>query len=180
LPSIRVDKPFPWAGSAAGRAMKEVEGSTSRKSMKEGAMYSSLARHRVAAAVAGLLIAGSGALAATPALAAAPAPGAGAGSAAAAPAGGSSTATPAAGQSAQAAAEPKGKVVSRLPLSIRAQATSNSKYLGSLQPGAVVALHCKVTGQNVDGNNRWYRLGAGRTGYVAARYVQNLATVPWC
>jgi uncharacterized protein YgiM (DUF1202 family) len=155
-------------------------------------MYSSLATHRVTTAIAGLLIAGSGVLAATPALAAAPVPGAGSAATASTstattgPAT-SSTATPSAGGATSTAAqpqkpatEPTGRVVSRLPLTIRQKATTNSRALGSLQPGAVVALHCKVVGQNVDGNNRWYRLGAGRSGYVAARYVQNLATVPWC
>ncbi|RDG35520.1 SH3 domain-containing protein, partial [Streptomyces corynorhini] len=74
----------------------------------------------------------------------------------------------------------KGKVVSRLPLHIRERATADSRSLGVLQPGAVVSLSCKVHGQNVGGNDLWYRLGDGRGGYVAARYVQNLAPVAYC
>jgi Cu/Zn superoxide dismutase len=78
------------------------------------------------------------------------------------------------------AAEPTGKVVSRVNLSIREQPTTNSKFLGSLRPATVVALHCKKVGQNVDGNNLWYMLGKGKPGYVSARYVKNLAAVPYC
>ncbi|MCQ4040781.1 SH3 domain-containing protein [Streptantibioticus rubrisoli] len=78
------------------------------------------------------------------------------------------------------AAEPTGKVVSRVNLSIREQPTTNSKFLGSLRPATVIALHCKKVGQNVDGNNLWYLLGGGKPGYVSARYVKNLAAVPYC
>jgi hypothetical protein len=75
---------------------------------------------------------------------------------------------------------PTGKVVSRLNLSIRQQPTANSKFLGSIRPGTVIALQCKKVGQNVAGNDLWYLLGNGKPGYVSARYVQNLATVPYC
>lgn len=162
-------------------------------------MYSAQPKHRVTTAIAGLLIAGSGLAVATSAYAADPQPvtGAGTGTASSpaapvqgsAPAQGTASAPGStgqdgqsgqAGQSAQAAAEPLGRVVSKLPLSIRAAATSDSSYLGSLQPGATITLHCKVLGQNVEGNNRWYRLGNGRAGYVTARYVENLSPVPWC
>lgn len=172
-------------------------------------MYSAHARHRVTAGIAGLLIAGSGLLAATSAYAADPKPGTGTDNGTAAapaapaapaqdaqgaqgphgaqgahgsmPAGGTSASAPtSAGQQTQAAAEPRGKVISRLPLSIREKATSNSRYLGALQPGTIIALHCKVVGQNVDGNKLWYQLGNGRPGYVSARYVDNLAVVPYC
>jgi hypothetical protein len=154
-------------------------------------MYSALAKHRVTTGIAGLLIAGSGLLAATSASAAEPQPSTGSDTGTAAapaapaqgstPAGGTSAAAPtSAARPGQAAWQPQGRVVSRLPLSIRAMATSNSRYLGALQPGAVVYLQCKVVGQNVDGNRLWYRLGNGRPGYVTARYVQNLAVVPYC
>ncbi|MEW1866149.1 SH3 domain-containing protein [Streptomyces sp. NPDC088194] len=166
-------------------------------------MYSAHAKHRVTAGIAGLLIAGSGLLAATSAYAADPKPGTGTDTGTAAapaapaqdaqdaqgaqgaqgstPAAGTSAAAPTSdGQQAQAAAEPQGKVISRLPLTIREMATSNSRSLGSFQPGTVIWLHCKVVGQNVEGNKLWYKLGNGRAGYVSARYVQNLAVVPYC
>ncbi|GHF19779.1 hypothetical protein GCM10010359_21260 [Streptomyces morookaense] len=75
---------------------------------------------------------------------------------------------------------PKGKVVSRLPLSIRERPAQAAKYLGALKPGTVVELACKKHGSNVDGNDLWYLLGNGKPGYVAARYVQNLSPVPLC
>ncbi|MCF3965095.1 SH3 domain-containing protein [Streptomyces fuscigenes] len=131
-------------------------------------MHASRVGRRVATTVAGLLIAGAAGLAAAPANAASPAPGGHPASAAAQPAQGT------------ARQEPRGKVVSRLTLSIRERATSNSRYLGGLQPGSIVHLYCKVRGQNVDGNDLWYKLGDGRPGYVAARYVQNLDAVPYC
>ncbi|MEV7084805.1 SH3 domain-containing protein [Streptomyces sp. NPDC093085] len=86
---------------------------------------------------------------------------------------------PAAPQAAPAA-EPTGRVVSRLPLAVRQRPTAHSTYLGSVQPGAIIPLSCKVVGEDVDGNSLWYRLGDGRPGYVAARYVHNLAPVPYC
>jgi hypothetical protein len=146
-------------------------------------MYSAHARHRVTTGIAGLLIAGSGLLAATSAYAAAPRPAVPADSStgAASAVSSASTAAPAsAGEQTQATAEPQGRVVSRLPLTIREKATSNSRSLGAFQPGTVIWLHCKVVGQNVDGNKLWYLLGNGRPGYVAARYVQNLSAVPYC
>ncbi|MFD7923556.1 SH3 domain-containing protein [Streptomyces sp. NPDC059740] len=81
---------------------------------------------------------------------------------------------------ATAAAPPQGRVVSRLPLSIRERPTTRSTYLGALRPGSVVRLACKVRGENVAGNDLWYLLGEGRPGYVTARWVRNLSPVPWC
>ncbi|MER5988443.1 SH3 domain-containing protein [Streptomyces sp. NPDC001787] len=83
-------------------------------------------------------------------------------------------------EAAAPAAEPEGQVVSRTALHVREEPNTRSRVLGSLPPGAVIRLHCKVVGENVDGNNRWYLLGSGRPGYVSARYVRNLSTVPWC
>jgi hypothetical protein len=77
------------------------------------------------------------------------------------------------------ASRPEGKVVSRLPLSIRERPTTDSRRLGSLAAGSVVPLSCKVRGRDVDGNDLWYRLW-GRSGWVAARYVRNLSPVSYC
>ncbi|BBA95858.1 hypothetical protein RVR_887 [Actinacidiphila reveromycinica] len=164
-------------------------------------MYPAHARHRVTTGIAGLLIAGCGLLAATSAYAVAPRParpaGTGTGASAPAPDHRGRQAPPSADrrpradtdqqapssagdQQTFAAAEPQGRVVSRLPLTVREKATSASGSLGSLRSGAVVALHCKAVGQSVDGNTLWYLLGDGRPGYVAARHVQNLSAVPSC
>ena len=73
-----------------------------------------------------------------------------------------------------------GEVVARLPLNIRASATTNSAVLGSYDPGTIIHIKCKVNGQNVDGNPRWYKLYY-RSGWVAARYVENIGAAPsWC
>ncbi|MET9359581.1 SH3 domain-containing protein [Streptomyces sp. NPDC006632] len=103
-------------------------------------------------------------------------------------AGGASAATPTAdgtpavqtAGAAPAAAEPKGKIVANGGLWVHQEANTTSKRLTLLPNGTVTALQCKKTGQNVDGNKLWYRLGAGKSGWIAARYVQNLAAVPYC
>ncbi|WP_223185001.1 SH3 domain-containing protein [Streptomyces sp. CBMA152] len=78
------------------------------------------------------------------------------------------------------AAEPNGKVVANGGLWTHQGSTTASKRLGLLPQGTVVALQCKKAGENVDGNKLWYKLGAGKPGWVAARYVVNLAPVPYC
>ncbi|MEV8394475.1 MULTISPECIES: SH3 domain-containing protein [unclassified Streptomyces] len=128
---------------------------------------------RVASGLAALVIVGSGPLAATPA---------GAADVTSSPAAASLVAgDPLPTRPARTpAGEPRGKVVSRITLSIREEPTSHSAYLGGLRPGTVIPLFCKVRGENVDGNNLWYLLGDARPGYVAARYVENQSPVPYC
>lgn len=128
-----------------------------------------LSTRRFAAASTAVLLAGSAAL-----LAASSADAASTGSAALASA---AQAKPAA---AAKVVEPKGRVVSRTSLLIRQKPTTQSKQLGSFPSGAVIALHCKKVGQNVDGNKLWYLLGNGKPGWVSARYVQNLSPVAYC
>ncbi|MEE1929261.1 SH3 domain-containing protein [Streptomyces sp. TRM 70351] len=72
-----------------------------------------------------------------------------------------------------------GRVVSRAALNVRAEPTTRSRVLGSVRSGAKVALACKVRGQNVLGNDIWYKLD-DRKGWLTARYVRNLDTIPWC
>ncbi|WP_208605829.1 hypothetical protein [Streptomyces albus] len=76
-------------------------------------------------------------------------------------------------------AQPYGTVISPSGVVKRAQPTTNSANLGALAYQAQVGLKCKVTGQTVDGNNIWYLLRDG-SGWVAARYVVNTGTVPFC
>ncbi|MFD9789355.1 SH3 domain-containing protein [Streptomyces sp. NPDC059070] len=78
------------------------------------------------------------------------------------------------------AAGPTGKVVANGGLWVHQSATTTSKRLTLLPNGTVTALQCKKASQNVDGNKLWYKLGAGKSGWVAARYVKNLAPVPYC
>jgi hypothetical protein len=86
----------------------------------------------------------------------------------------------AAAPAAAAAELPQGRVVSRVTLSIRSEPTSKSTFLGGFAPGTVIPLYCKTHGQKVDGNDLWYLLGGPKPGWVAARYVKNLAPVGYC
>lgn len=72
-----------------------------------------------------------------------------------------------------------GKVVARTGVNIRKFPTTKSKILGAIPHGKIIKIKCKVRGENVDGNNRWYKL-AHRPGWVSARWVKNLTHIPWC
>jgi uncharacterized protein YraI len=74
-----------------------------------------------------------------------------------------------------------GKVTSSTNLSVRNAPTTKAKTVGSIKPGKIIPLACKVTGTSVGGNNRWYQLPGDAPQWVSARYVQNLGTAPaWC
>ncbi|MER7758698.1 SH3 domain-containing protein [Streptomyces sp. NPDC097619] len=73
----------------------------------------------------------------------------------------------------------KGKVVSKGPLTVRSGPRSSHKALGTLQPGTVLALQCKVHGEKVGDNSLWYRLPEDR-GWVPARYVMDKSPIPFC
>jgi hypothetical protein len=61
----------------------------------------------------------------------------------------------------------------------RVAPTTAAAASGGLARGVRVDIICKLAGQTVDGNNRWYYLTDGR--WVAARYVSNVGRVPgWC
>ncbi|GAA4664635.1 hypothetical protein GCM10023347_15810 [Streptomyces chumphonensis] len=72
-----------------------------------------------------------------------------------------------------------GKVVTWRGVNIRSKPTTHSKVLGAYPYHAKIKIACKVKGQNIDGNNRWYKL-YDRKGWVTARYVKNLDYIPWC
>ncbi|MFJ2651531.1 SH3 domain-containing protein [Streptomyces sp. NPDC087420] len=122
-------------------------------------MYELRIKRRITAALAVAILAGSGALVATPAAA---------------------TGTTPPEATTAVAALPKGKVIARLPLTIRERPTTNSRSLGSYQPGTIITLYCKTRGQNVDGNDLWYLLGGTKRGWVSARYVKNFSPVAYC
>lgn len=76
----------------------------------------------------------------------------------------------------------RGKVLGNSIVYKRAKPTTRSDILGSAKAGTIVHIQCKVIGQNVLGNNRWYRVpvhGHGH-GYMSARYVKNLDQIPFC
>lgn len=79
-----------------------------------------------------------------------------------------------------------GKVVSRIGVNVRSEPNTHSEILDVIPSGAIVKLKCKVIGENVHGNNRWYKLAHKHHrhhhhhGWVSARWVKNLDHVPWC
>ncbi|MFD9636441.1 hypothetical protein [Streptomyces violascens] len=72
-----------------------------------------------------------------------------------------------------------GQVISRSGELVRAHPTTSSTKLGAYPTKAQVRIKCKVRGQNVNGNDIWYRL-LNREGWMSARYVINYHYVRWC
>ncbi|MGC5346360.1 SH3 domain-containing protein [Streptomyces sp. DT24] len=88
--------------------------------------------------------------------------------------------SPQAPQADPSAAYAKGKVISKIPLNVHSRPTTSSPVIGTIPPGTIITLVCKVRSERVDGNDIWYKLGGSRTGWVTARYVENLSPVPYC
>jgi hypothetical protein len=64
-------------------------------------------------------------------------------------------------------------------LTKRTGPTAKASSAGSVAKGAKLTIICKLPGQNVHGNTRWYYLTDGR--WVSARYVSNVGAAPgWC
>lgn len=76
----------------------------------------------------------------------------------------------------------RGKVLGNSVVYKRAAPTTRSEILGWADSGSIVRIQCKVIGQNVLGNDRWYRVPVrgGGHGYMSARYVLNLDQIPFC
>ncbi|MEO3763966.1 SH3 domain-containing protein [Streptomyces sp. B8F3] len=76
----------------------------------------------------------------------------------------------------------RGKVLGNSVVYKRAKPTTRSEILGHARSGSIVHIECKVIGQNVGGNDIWYRvpLNSSRHGYMSARYVLNLDQIPFC
>lgn len=72
----------------------------------------------------------------------------------------------------------KGRVIAHPSLNVRE--TPNTKYapIGSIPYGTIIDLVCKVNGESVEGNPRWYRLTGSKARYVAARWVENVNAAP--
>lgn len=72
----------------------------------------------------------------------------------------------------------KGRVATA-SLAMRTGPTTDASSTGSLARGKIVNIRCKLNGQVIDGNPRWYHLANGR--WLAARYVANVGSAPvWC
>ncbi|MFJ2026214.1 SH3 domain-containing protein [Streptomyces sp. NPDC087897] len=75
----------------------------------------------------------------------------------------------------------KGRVIAKPYLLLRDKPTRSSRIVGSVDYGTVVSIFCKTTGDNVDGNNRWYLLSDGTWAWGSARYIENIGSAPhWC
>ncbi|MCX5199644.1 SH3 domain-containing protein [Streptomyces sp. NBC_00249] len=75
---------------------------------------------------------------------------------------------------------PKARIVtSGHGLGVRSGPGTHYAKQSKLRSGETVALQCKVNGETVDGNSIWYKLADG-SGWIAARYAQNLGKVPYC
>lgn len=72
----------------------------------------------------------------------------------------------------------KGRVVAKPYLLLRDKPTRSSRVVGSVEYGTVVKIFCKTTGDNVDGNNRWYLLTDGTWAWGSARYIENIGAAP--
>ncbi|MCC3651718.1 MULTISPECIES: SH3 domain-containing protein [Streptomyces] len=75
----------------------------------------------------------------------------------------------------------KGKVIAHSGLLLRTAPNKGGHVVGSKPYGAIVKIKCKVRGQNIDGNNRWYVLKNGHYAFASARYIKNIGPAPrWC
>ncbi|MER6996831.1 SH3 domain-containing protein [Streptomyces sp. NPDC000410] len=72
-----------------------------------------------------------------------------------------------------------GQVISQAELRIRHQPNTRSTVLGALLPKQKIKLACKRYGENVAGNDTWYRL-SGQAGWVAARHVKAGGSLKGC
>lgn len=75
----------------------------------------------------------------------------------------------------------KGRVVSPIGLLVRSGPSTGYRVIGSLGYGSIVSIECKVRGEWINGNNRWYKLADGRWAWASARYIANIGPAPrWC
>ncbi|NJQ00864.1 SH3 domain-containing protein [Streptomyces zingiberis] len=75
----------------------------------------------------------------------------------------------------------KGRVIAHSGLLLRSAPNQGGRVVGSKPYGAIVKIKCKVNGQNIDGNPRWYLLADGQYAFASARYIENIGPAPrWC
>ncbi|MFE7120504.1 SH3 domain-containing protein [Streptomyces sp. NPDC057654] len=75
----------------------------------------------------------------------------------------------------------KGRVIAKTGLLVRTGPSTHYKVIGKHGYGKVVHIVCKVNGQNIRGNPRWYLLSDGTYGWSSARYIVNIGRAPaWC
>ncbi|GLX40192.1 hypothetical protein Sros01_62650 [Streptomyces roseochromogenus] len=75
---------------------------------------------------------------------------------------------------------PKARIVTTgAGLGVRSGPGTGYEHRGKVSRGETVALQCKTNGETVEGNSIWYKLADG-SGWIAARYAENLNQVPFC
>ncbi|WP_330173187.1 SH3 domain-containing protein [Streptomyces sp. NBC_01498] len=80
---------------------------------------------------------------------------------------------------AQAAAYARGRVIAHPSVLVRKTPNRNHPPIGEIPFGTYIDIKCKVNGEVIDGNPRWYLLKNG--GWVSARWVENVNGIPpWC
>ncbi|GAA2400430.1 hypothetical protein GCM10010420_28890 [Streptomyces glaucosporus] len=75
----------------------------------------------------------------------------------------------------------RGRVIARSGLNVRTHPNTRSRVINTLPYGKIVHIECKVRGENVNGNNLWYKLDRDyhrHNGWVSARYVTNIGPAP--
>lgn len=74
----------------------------------------------------------------------------------------------------------KGRVIAKTGLNVRTGPSTHHRVVDVLPHGTVVKIRCKVNGQWIDGNPRWYKLADGRfaKGFSSARYIKNIGPAP--
>lgn len=68
-----------------------------------------------------------------------------------------------------------GRVIATGGLRVRNRPSVNAGSITTLPQGYIVKLACRITGEDVDGNDVWY---ATEHGWVTARYVANVGAPP--
>ncbi|MCF6524675.1 SH3 domain-containing protein [Streptomyces sp. JJ36] len=71
-----------------------------------------------------------------------------------------------------------GKVIARTGLKVRTGPSQRHRVVGFLKHGQIVKIRCKVNGQVINGNPRWYKLANGNWMWASARYIKNIGPAP--
>ncbi|MGW7003184.1 SH3 domain-containing protein [Streptomyces sp. NPDC054933] len=75
----------------------------------------------------------------------------------------------------------QGRVIAHGGLNVREMPTTHSRIVGLNAEGSLVSIHCKVNGEWIKGNPRWYKLTGKTHGWSSARYILNVGPAPeWC
>ncbi|MCX4723084.1 SH3 domain-containing protein [Streptomyces sp. NBC_00440] len=70
----------------------------------------------------------------------------------------------------------KGRVISPTGVLVRSGPSQRFRVVGSYSHNSIIEIVCKVHGQNVAGNNLWYKTPRGN--FVSARYITNIGAIP--